>query len=270
MDLMLKGKIAIVTGSTGICKSTVLALAREGCDLAVSWYTDADRRAAEDTLRQAQALGRKALAVPLNVLRLEEIRGAVGQVLEAYGRIDILVNCAGICTSVLAEHTTEQQWDLDTGVDLKGLFFCCQEVFTRAMKRQKSGSIVNVASVLGVNPVKTNPIYSAAKAGVIQISRYLAIEWGPYNVRVNAVSPGWVATEMLIEFQKSGKSADPNSVTRSVPLGRFGTPEEIADAITFLASEKSSFTTGANFVCDGGMIAGIRLASLVEGQIQML
>ena len=270
MDLMLKGKTAIVTGSTGICKSTALALAREGCDLAVSWYTEEDRKAADDTLRQAQALGRKALAVPLNVLRLEDIRGAVGRILEAFGRIDILVNCAGICTSVLAEQATEQQWDLDTGVDLKGLFFCCQEVFTRAMKQQRSGSIVNVASVLGVNPVKTNPIYSAAKAGVIQISRYLAIEWGPYGVRVNAISPGWVATEMLIEFQKSGKSADPNSVTRSVPLGRFGTPEEIADAITFLASEKSSFTTGSNFVCDGGMIAGIRLASLVEGKIQML
>jgi NAD(P)-dependent dehydrogenase (short-subunit alcohol dehydrogenase family) len=138
------------------------------------------------------------------------------------------------------------------------------------MKEQKNGSIINIASVVGVNPIKTNPIYSTAKAGVIQISRYMAIEWGPYNVRVNAISPGWVATEMLAEYQKSGKSADPHSVTRSVPMGRFGKPEEIADLIAFIASERSSFITGSNVVIDGGMIAGIRLASLVDGKIQML
>lgn len=270
MDLMLAGKIAIVTGSTGICNATALTLAKEGCNLAVTYYTEADHKASEDALKQIHTFGRKAIAIPLNVLHLEEIRNMVAKVLETYGRIDILVNCAGICTSVLAENVSEEQWDLDTGVDLKGLFFCCQEVFTQSMKKQRSGSIVNVASVLGVNPIKTNPVYSTAKAGVIQISRYLAIEWGPYNVRVNSISPGWVATEMLIEFQKSGKSADPNSVTRSVPLGRFGKPEEIADAIAFLTSERSSFTTGSNFVCDGGIIAGIRLASLIQGKIEML
>jgi NAD(P)-dependent dehydrogenase (short-subunit alcohol dehydrogenase family) len=210
------------------------------------------------------------MSVHVDVLKRSDIRHMVDMVLKEHGRIDILVNCAGICTSVLAENVTEDQWDLDTGVDLRGLFFFCQEVFNRAMKRQKMGSIVNIASVVGVNPVKTNPIYGVAKAGVIHITRYLAIEWGPYNVRVNAVSPGWIATEMLIEFQKSGKSADPESVTRSVPLGRFGKPEEIGDLVAFLASERSNFTTGANFVADGGMIAGIRLASLIDGKIDML
>ena len=242
MDLMLKDKVVIVTGSTGICKETALNLAKEGANLAITYLTEKDGKAAEDS-----------------ILKIKE-----------YGRIDVLVNCAGVCTSVLAENVTEEQWDLDTGVDLKGLFFCCKEVFNRAMKKQKSGSIVNIASVVGVNPVKTNPVYSVAKAGVIQITRYLAIEWGPFNVRVNAVSPGWIATEMLIEFQKSGKSADSNSVTRSVPLGRFGKPSEIADLVAFLASEKSSFTTGSNFVSDGGLIAGIRLASLIDGRIEML
>lgn len=270
MDLMLKNKVAIVTGSTGICKAVALNLAHEGAHIAVTYLTEVDRKASSDTVERAGALGRRALSLPMDVLKLQDIKKMVDGVLDEFGRIDILVNCAGICTSVLAENLTEEQWDLDTGVDLKGLFFCCQEVFNRAMKRQKSGSIINVASVVGVNPVKTNPIYSVAKAGVIQVTRYLALEWGPYNVRVNAVSPGWVATEMLLEFQRSGKSADPNSVTRSVPLGRFGKPEEIADLISFLASERSSFTTGSNFVADGGMIAGIRLASLVDGKIQML
>ena len=270
MDLMLEDKVAIVTGSTGICKAAALKLANEGAHIAVTYLTEVDKKASADTVEKAVAQGRRALSLPMDILKLQDIKKMADAVLDEFGKIDILVNCAGICTSVLAENVTEEQWDLDIGVDLKGLFFCCQEVFNSAMKKQKSGSIINIASVVGVNPVKTNPIYSVAKAGVIQITRYLAIEWGPYDVRVNAVSPGWIATEMLLEFQRSGRSADPYSVTRSVPLDRFGKPEEIADQISFLASERSSFTTGSNIVVDGGMIAGLRLASLVDGKIQIL
>jgi len=270
MDLMLKGKVAIVTGATGICKAIALGLAGEGANLAVTYLTDVDKKAAEDSVKRIEGMGCKAIAVPLNLMELGEITKMVDDVVSHYGKIDVLVNCAGICTSVLAENVTEEQWNLDTGVDLKGLFFCCKEVFNKSMKKQMGGNIVNVSSVVGVNPIKTNPVYGVAKAGVISITRYLAIEWGPFNVRVNSISPGWIATEMLIEYQKSGKSADPNSVTRSVPLGRFGKPEEIADTVAFLASEKSAFTTGANYVVDGGMIAGIRLASLINGKIEML
>lgn len=270
MDLDLKGKVAIVTGATGICKTTALKLAEEGMDIVVTYLTDLDKKATDDTVKKVIAMGRKALALPLDLLDLKNISEMVDKTLEKFLKIDVLVNCAGICTSVLAEDVTEKQWDLDTGVDLKGLFFMSKEVFNKSMKERKSGSIVNVSSVVGVNPVKTNPVYGVAKAGVLSITRYLAIEWGPFNVRVNAISPGWIATEMLIEFQKSGKSADPNSVTRSVPMGRFGKPIEIADTIAFLASERSGFTNGANFVVDGGMIAGIRLASLINGKIQML
>ena len=270
MDLQLSDRVAIITGSTGICRVAALTLAREGAHVAVTHLTEADEKVADRTLQEVRKMGRNAMSLHVDVLNRSDIQHMVDMVLKKFGRIDILVNCAGICTSVLAENVTEDQWDLDTGVDLRGLFFCCQEVFNGAMKRQKTGSIVNIASVVGVKPVKTNPIYGVAKAGVIHITRYLAIEWGPYNVRVNAISPGWIATEMLIEFQKSGKSADPESVTRSVPLGRFGKPEEIGDLVAFLASERSSFTTGANFVADGGMIAGIRLASLIDGKIDML
>ena len=270
MDLKLKDKTAIVTGATGICKTTALRLAEEGMDVVVTYLTDVDKEAAYDSVKKIQDMGRKGLALPLDLLDLDKISNMVDETMDEFKKIDVLVNCAGICTSVLAEDVTEKQWDLDTGVDLKGLFFISKEVFNKAMKKQNSGSIVNISSVVGVNPIKTNPIYGVAKAGVISITRYLAIEWGPFNVRVNAISPGWVATEMLIEYQKSGKSADPNSVTRSIPLGRFGKPEEIADSIAFLASERSSFTNGANFVVDGGIIAGIRLSSLINGKIQML
>ncbi len=270
MDLMLKGKVAIVTGATGICKATALALANEGMDVAVTYLTDVDKKSAEDTVASINKSGRKAMMVSLDLLDLKDIKQMVSSVVSEFKRIDVLVNCAGVCTSVLAENVTEDQWDLDTGVDLKGLFFCSKEVFNQAMKKQGSGSIINISSVVGVNPIKTNPVYGVAKAGVLSITRYLAIEWGPSNIRVNAISPGWIATEMLIEYQKSGKSADPNSVTRSVPLGRFGKPEEIADTILFLASDRSAFTTGANFIVDGGIIAGIRLSSLIDGKIQVL
>ena len=270
MDLGLKDKVVIVTGATGICKAIALAFAKEGANIAITYLTETDEKSAKDSLSKISSMGSKAIMIPLNLLKLNEIASMAELVMKEFGRIDVLVNCAGVCTSVLAENVTEQQWNLDTGVDLKGLFFCCKEVFNCAMKKQNSGSIVNISSVVGVNPIKTNPVYGVAKAGVISITRYLAIEWGPYNVRVNSISPGWIATEMLIEFQRSGKSADPNSVTRSVPLGRFGKPEEIAVTTLFLASEKSSFTSGSNFIVDGGMLAGIRLASLIDGKIEML
>jgi len=270
MDLMLKEKVVVVTGSTGICKEVALSFAGEGAHLAVTHLTDEDREASKDTVDTIKGMGQRAIALPLDVLKLDQIKQLVDEVLKEYGRIDVLVNCAGVCTSVLAENLTEKQWDFDMGVDLKGLFFCCQEVFNRAMKTQGSGSIINISSVLGVEPIQTNPIYSTAKAGVIHISRYLAIEWGPYGVRVNAVSPGWIATELLLRYMREGKAADPHSVTRSVPLGRFGKPEEIAWLVTFLGSERSSFTTGANVVSDGGVIAGIRLSSLIDGKIEML
>jgi 3-oxoacyl-[acyl-carrier protein] reductase len=270
MDLMLKDKVAIVTGSRGICKETALTLAEEGANLAITYLSEGGKKAAEDSIERIEGMGRKAISLHMNTLYLKDIEKMVDAVLEEYGKIDILVNCAAVCTSVLAQDITEDQWDLDTGADLKGLFFCCKEVFNKSMKEQKSGSIINISSVVGVDPIKTNPIYGVAKAGVIHITRYLAIEWGPCNVRINAVSPGWVATQALIDLQKKGKSADPHSVTRSVPMGRFGMPKEIANTVAFLASEKSSFTTGANVVVDGGIIAGIRLASLIDGKIQML
>jgi 3-oxoacyl-[acyl-carrier protein] reductase len=270
MDLMLQDKVAIVTGSRGICKETALTLAEEGANLAITYLSENGKKSADDSIKKIKDMGKKAISLHMNVMHLEDIEKMVDSVLEEYGKIDILVNCAGICTPVLAQDVTEEQWDLDIGSDLKGLFFCCKEVFNKSMKKQKSGNIINISSVVGVDPIKTNPIYGAAKAGVLNITRYLAIEWGPYNVRVNAVSPVWIATELLLRYQREGKSADPHSVTRSVPLGRFGEPREISDTVAFLASEKSSFTTGANFVVDGGIIAGIRLASLIEGKIEVL
>ena len=270
MNLHLKDKIVIVTGSTGICKEVALRFAEEESNVAITYLNEIDKKSAYDSIERIKNLGRKAISIQMDVRNFKDIKNMVKKVLDEFGKIDILVNCAGICTSVLAERLSEDQWDLDMDVDLKGLFFCCQEVFKKSMKKKNNGSIVNVSSVVGINPIKMNPIYGAAKAGVINITRYLSIEWGPFNVRVNCVSPGWIATKILLEQQKKGKSADPNSVKRSVPLARFGMVGEIADAIVFLASERSSFTTGANLVIDGGLISGIKLYSLVKNRIEML
>ncbi len=269
--MRLKNKFAIIIGgAVGIGAGITYAFAKEGCDLLITYYGENEKTEASEIEKNVKKFGIKFYYEYLDVLKKNQIIALFKKIPDYTKKLDIAVNNAGVSNMKNFTELTEEDWDFNMDINAKGMFFCCQEVFNRTMKKQKSGSIINIASVVGVNPVQTNPIYSVAKAGVIQVTRYLAVEWGPYNVRVNAVSPGWTATEMLLEFQRSGKSADPNSVTRSVPLGRFGKPEEIADLISFLASDRSSFTTGSNVVADGGMIAGLRLASLVDGKIQML
>ena len=267
MDLGLKDKIAIVTGSTGICKETALSLAREGVNIAITYLTEEDEKASRDTISKIRAMNQEAISIKMNLLSLNEISVMVTKVLEKFSRIDILINCAGTVTAKLAENITENEWDLDNNVDLKGLFYCCQEVFKKAMKKQENGNIVNIASVVGMRPIKTNPAYGVAKAGVIHISEYLAIEWGPYNVKVNSISPGWIATKLLVSRIKKGLSIDPSPI---MPIGRLGNAREIAEVITFMVSEKNSFMTGTNVISDGGILAGIRVPSVKNNKLEIL
>lgn len=267
MDLMLENKVVIVTGATGICKETALAFAKEGATVVTTYLSNEDELSARDSVNVIKSMGQKAMAIHLDLLNLGEIKTLVGEVLKRFKKIDVLVNCAGTCTTVLAENVNEEQWNNDIDINLKGLFFCCKEVFKKSMKKNKNGSIINISSVIGVNPAKTNPIYGVAKAGVIHISRYLAIEWGNYNIRINSISPGWVETKNMLDHQETDDSYDPDYVTRFTPLLRYGAVEEIANAIVFLASNRSSFTNGANIVIDGGLTSGIRLASLLKNKI---
>jgi NAD(P)-dependent dehydrogenase (short-subunit alcohol dehydrogenase family) len=274
LELGLKNKNILVTGSTGICKEVALSFAREGANVAITFLDEKDKNSAEDSIKKINKLNQKAISLHLDVRNLKEISGVVKNVISVFGKIDVLVNCAASCTNILAKDVTEEDWDRDMDISLKGLFFCCKEVFNNSMKKQKSGSIINIASVVGVKPVKKIPIYGASKAGVIHITKYLAIEWGEYNIRVNCISPGWTNTEAMIEHQKTmlqdqktGSNYDPEYVVRFTPLSRYGTPREIAETIVFMASEKSSFMNGANLIIDGGLTSGIRLASLINQNI---
>ena len=271
MDLMLKDKIAVVTGSRGICKEIALTLAEEGAHVAITYLTDKGKKASKDSIKKIAAMGRKAVAIKMDLLQVEDISIMTEKVLKEFGRIDILVNCAGDCFAEKAEDFTEEQWDRDIGVNLKGLYFCCKEVMNKAMKKQDhGGNIVNIASLVGVVPIKTDTVYDVAKAGVIHLTRQLALEWGCYNIRVNAISPGWIITQNIIDRVSEGTSAELDPALRIIPLERFGKPKDIANLSAFLSSDKSSFITGENIIVDGGMIRGIRLASLVDGEIKMI
>jgi NAD(P)-dependent dehydrogenase (short-subunit alcohol dehydrogenase family) len=269
MDLLLTDKVAVVTGSTGICRAAAQALAEENANLAITYLTESDKKAAKESIKICEHRGQKGICLHLDVRDLDEISSVIDKVLQEFGKIDVLVNSAGVSTAALAEEVSEKLWDLDVDIDLKGLFFCCKEVFVKAMKKQRYGNIINISSVCGVKPVRTNPMYGAAKAGVINITQYLAVEWGNFNIRVNAISPGWIDNFFELPLEEQEKWADNEAVSRTIPMGRFGKAIEIGRIISFLASERSSFINGSNIIADGGMIAGIRLASLKDGKIEM-
>ncbi|MFC2145444.1 SDR family NAD(P)-dependent oxidoreductase [Actinomycetota bacterium] len=270
MDLNLKNKIAIVTGCRGICAEIAQILAEEGVNVVVTFISKKGKKASRNLVKKLESVGIEATNLNMDLLDLKSISHTVEEVLKKFKRIDILVNCAGDCIPAKAEDFTEEQWEHDIGVNLKGLYFCCKEVANKAMIKQKEGIIVNIASLVGVIPIKTDGVYDVAKSGVIMLSQQLALEWGEYNIRVNAVSPGWIITQNILDRVKKGKSAELEPALRIIPLNKFGKPEDIANLVAFLCSEKSKFITGENIIVDGGMSRGIRLAKMVRGKIKMI
>jgi 3-oxoacyl-[acyl-carrier protein] reductase len=242
----LNGRTAIVTGSArGIGRSIAHALARRGADVVIS---DVDAAGAEATAAEIAALGHRTLAIPCNVTRREEVEALVERTLAAWGRLDILVNNAGITRDGLAIRMTEEQWDLVLDVNLKGTFFGCAAA-AKAMIKARSGAIVNIASITGLIGNVGQANYAASKAGVIALTRTLAKELASRNIRVNAVAPGFIETEMTREMTEKAKAA----FLEYVPLGRGGTAEEVAGVVAFLCSPASSYITGECVTVDGGL-----------------
>ncbi|WP_019180014.1 SDR family NAD(P)-dependent oxidoreductase [Microbacterium yannicii] len=241
------GRVALVTGGArGIGAATVRALHGAGGDVVVADVGDARG----DKL--AEELGDRVRFVHLDVTDEKAWDAAIASTLESFGSLDVLVNNAGIANAAPIEHMTTEKWNAAIGVNLTGVFFGCRAVVP-VMKAQfaesgRGGSIVNVSSVDGMRGSPGVHAYTASKWGVRGLTKSLAVELGPSGIRVNSVHPGFVRTPMTARI-------DPENL--DIPLGRPGTPDDIAGTIVFLASDASAFTSGAELVVDGGMIAGI-------------
>lgn len=246
MDL-LKGKTAVITGAArGIGKAIALRFAAEGANIA---FTDLmlDENV-KNTEKELLELGVKAKGYASNAAKFDETEAVVAEIMKDFGRIDILVNNAGITKDGLMLRMSEAQWDAVIGVNLKSAFNFIHACLP-GMVRQKSGSIINMASVVGVHGNAGQANYSASKAGMIGLAKSIAQEVGSRGIRVNAIAPGFIITDMTAALSDEVKA----EWAKKIPLRRGGTPEDIADVATFLASDMSSYVSGQVIQVDGGM-----------------
>lgn len=246
--MRLKDKAAIVTGAgRGIGLGIALAFAREGARVALC---ELDASLLESALAEVEALGGQGLAFPMDVTRREQIDCVVRQVSNRWGAIDILVNNAGIYQVLPVEEITEEQWDRVLAVNLKGAFLFCQAVIPH-MKGQGAGRIVSMASSAGkTGGTLAGAHYSVSKAGIICLTKQLARELGPHGITVNAVAPGRIDTPMI----RIASEEENEAFRLRTPLGRLGTPEDVANAVVFLASEEAGFITGEILDVNGGLL----------------
>ncbi len=246
----LQGQVALVTGAArGIGHACALALAHAGADVALGLR---DVQSDGNLVHEIESLGRRALPLQMNVTRLDQIQEAVNSASKHFGRLDILVNNAGLGPSNLAENVNEEDFDLTLAVNLKGTFFVSQAV-GRVMIQQKYGRIINLGSQAGMVALPTESVYCMTKAAISHLTKCLAVEWGQYNITVNAVAPTFINTPGTAEaLQDDVFRAD---VLSRIALGRIGEPMEVASAVIFLASPAASLITGDTLLIDGGWTA---------------
>lgn len=246
---MLKGKCAVITGSTkGIGKAIAMKYASLGCDIVINYRSDSDEVNARELNEEIGKLGVNTLIIKANVADFEEAKNLVEKAKEKFGRVDILVNNAGITKDNLVLRMTENDFDSVINVNLKGSFNCLKAV-TPIMLKQKSGKIINMASVVGVIGNAGQVNYCASKAGVIGMTKSLARELGGKNINVNAIAPGFIDTDMTRVLSEDQKK----NILSQVPLKRLGLVSDIANVAAFLASEDSDYITGQVIHVDGGM-----------------
>jgi len=247
-DMQLKDKVAMVTGaSRGIGRAIAIDLAARGAAVVVNYH--ASESAAQDVVQVIQMAGGKALAARADVSRMDEAAALAKAAVDAFGKVDILVNNAGTTRDTLLMTMKEDDWDHVIATDLKSVYACSKAV-VRQMIRQRSGRIINIASVVGLAGQGGQANYAAAKAGVIGFTKSLAKELGSRNITVNAVAPGFIPTALTSVLTEEQKQL----AIKMTPLGRFGQPEEIAYAVSFLASDEAAFITGAVLTVDGGLV----------------
>ena len=250
--MRLDDQVAVVTGAgSGIGKALAVGLAHAGADVVGTELPDR-LEAAQATIAEVEAEGRKGLALPLEVRDLTSIDTMVGTAVAEMGRIDILVNNAGINIPRPALEFTEEEWDAVLDINLKGVFFCAQRV-GREMVKQKRGKIINIASQNGVVGYYKRAAYCSSKAGVVNLTRVLAIEWAEHGINVNAVGPTFILTPLT-----QSTFDDPvlrEDLLKRIPLGRVGQPEDVVGAVVFLASPAADLVTGHTLLVDGGWTA---------------
>lgn len=241
----LAGKVAMVTGAAqGIGQAIALLYAEKGADLVLVDLQEA----VSDTEGTIRHLGRKVVSSVKNLTANEGIEGAVKAALDAFGRIDILVNSAGVVFLDDAENLAEDDWDKTMAVNLKAPFMLSQAV-GREMIKAGCGNIVNIASQAGIVALDNHVAYCASKAGMISLTKSMAMEWGRFNINVNAISPTVILTEL---GKKAWAGEVGEAMKKKIPAGRFGYPEEVAAVALFLASDAAALITGENIVIDGG------------------
>ena len=246
--MTLVGKVALVTGgSRGIGRAIALKLAENGADVAINYA--GNTAAAEEVKAAIEQMGRKALLIQCSVADTDGVQAMVNQVVKELGRLDILVNNPGITRDGLLMRMKEADWDDVMNTNLKGVYNCSKAVM-RTMMKQKSGRIVNMASVVGEMGNAGQANYAAAKAGVIGFTKSLAKEVASRGITVNAIAPGFIATDMTRVLSDDQKA----EMARTIPLGRAGQPEDVANAVLFLASEGAAYITGQVLNVDGGMV----------------
>ena len=246
-EMLFLNKVVIVTGGTrGIGRSIVLALCKEGADCAFTYAKNP--AAAESLTKEIQDMGRRAMPFQLDVRDFEGTKKFVEEVKKEFGRIDILVNNAGITRDKSLMMMNKEDWSEVIDTDLTGVFNTTRACIITFLK-QKSGNVVNISSVSGIHPLPGQVNYAAAKAGVIGFTKSLAKEVAPHNIRVNAVAPGFVDTDMTAALTTTYRE----KAIKMIPLGRFGTSDEVAQAVVFLVSEESRYITGQVIQIDGGL-----------------
>ncbi|SMF09149.1 3-oxoacyl-[acyl-carrier-protein] reductase [Priestia filamentosa] len=245
---MLKDKVALITGgSRGIGRATALELASLGAKVAVN-YAGSEGKA-QEVVEEIKAMGGEAIKIKADVANSEEVQAMIKEVIGTFGSLDILVNNAGITRDNLLMRMKEDEWDSVIATNLKGVFLCTKAV-SRQMMKQRSGRIINISSIVGVSGNAGQANYVAAKAGVIGLTKTSAQELAARGITVNAVAPGFIATDMTDELSEEVK----NGILSQVPLAKFGEVADVAKVVAFLASEGSKYMTGQTLHVDGGMV----------------